>query len=64
MSCKLRVAHFASYVYDVSFEETVLALTQGACIFILSEEDRFGDLAGAMTRMQISWAELTLTIVR
>ncbi|KAH8892344.1 non-ribosomal peptide synthetase [Thozetella sp. PMI_491] len=64
MTAHSRVGHFASYAFDVSIEETILTLMQGACSCVISDEDRLGDLAGAMNRLQVTWSELTPTVVR
>lgn len=59
-----RVLQFASYTFDVSIEEIFITLMYGACICIISDQDRFEDLAGAMTRMKVNWTELTPTVVK
>ncbi|KAL7914382.1 hypothetical protein GGI35DRAFT_467491 [Trichoderma velutinum] len=64
MSSESRVAHFSSYAFDVSIGETILALTHGACVCIISEEDRLGDLTAALNRLQATFTQLTPTVVR
>lgn len=60
-----RVAHFASYTFDVSMQEILLTLARGACICVLSDEERLGgDLEGAFRRRRIDWADLTPTVAR
>ncbi|OPB40688.1 hypothetical protein A0O28_0007680 [Trichoderma guizhouense] len=64
MNSESRVAHFSSYAFDVSIGETMLALTHGACVCIISEEDRLGDLTAALNRLQATFTQLTPTVVR
>lgn len=64
MTSESRVAHFASYAYDVSIEETILTLTRGACVCIISDDDRLADLPGALNQLQVNWADLTPTVLR
>ncbi|CAG9987268.1 unnamed protein product [Clonostachys byssicola] len=62
MNSDSRVLHFASYTFDVSIEEVCFTLVHGGCICVVSEDDRFDDLAGAMNRLQVTWADLTPTV--
>ncbi|KKP00783.1 hypothetical protein THAR02_07109 [Trichoderma harzianum] len=64
MNSESRVAHFSSYAFDVSIGETMLALTHGACVCVISEEDRLGDLTAALNRLQATFTQLTPTVVR
>ncbi|UKZ57179.1 NRPS [Trichoderma virens] len=64
MNSESRVAHFSSYAFDVSIGETILALTHGACVCIISEEDGLGDLTSALNRLQATFTQLTPTVVR
>ncbi|KAK2616710.1 hypothetical protein QQS21_000322 [Conoideocrella luteorostrata] len=64
MNSESRVAHFSSYAFDVSIGETMLALTHGACVCIISEEDRLGDLTAALNRLQATFTQLTPTVLR
>ncbi|KAL4967242.1 uncharacterized protein BDV14DRAFT_198344 [Aspergillus stella-maris] len=64
MTSESRVSHFASYAFDVSIEETVLALARGACVCIIPDKDRLGDLAGALNRLKVNWLDLTPTVLR
>lgn len=59
-----RVFQFAAYTFDVSTMDIYTALMQGACICIPSEEDRRNNIAGAMNRMMVNWADLTPTIAK
>lgn len=64
MTPSSRVLQFSSYAYGGSLIETLTALIQGACVCLLSEHERVNDFAGAMTRMDISWALLTPSFIR
>ena len=57
--CTSRVLQFASYSFDTSIEEILATLMAGGCICIPSEEERLGDLPGAINRMSVNLAELT-----
>ena len=59
-----RVVQFAAYAFDVSIEENIITLMYGGCVCIPSEEERLDDLAGAMRRMRVNWADLTPTVAR
>jgi amino acid adenylation domain-containing protein len=62
MNSDSRVLHFASYTFDVSIEEVCFTLMRGGCVCVVSEDERFGDLAGAINRLQVTWADLTPTV--
>lgn len=62
MNSDSRVLHFASYTFDVSIEEVCFTLMRGGCVCVVSEDERFDDLAGAMDRLQVTWADLTPTV--
>lgn len=64
MTNKSRVGHFSSYAFDASIMDTILALTRGACVCVIPEEDRFGNLGAAMNRLGVTWAYLTATVLR
>ncbi|KAI6365764.1 hypothetical protein MCOR25_005253 [Pyricularia grisea] len=59
-----RALSFASHSFDVTIEDNVTIPMFGGCICIPSDEDRFNDLAGVMTRMSVNWADLTPTVAR
>lgn len=59
-----RAIHFASYSFDVAIEESSIIPMYGGCICIPSEEERLNDLAGAMRRLRVNWADLTPTVGR
>ncbi|TLD30618.1 hypothetical protein PspLS_01710 [Pyricularia sp. CBS 133598] len=59
-----RALSFASHSFDVTIEDNVTIPMFGGCICIPSDEDRFNDLTGTMTRMSVNWADLTPTVAR
>lgn len=59
-----RAIHFASYSFDVAIEENTIIPMYGGCVCIPSDEERLDDLAGALTRLQVNWADLTPTVGR
>lgn len=59
-----RVIQFASYAFDVAIEENLISLMYGACVCIPSDAERLDDLAGAMRRFDVNWADLTPTVAR
>ena len=59
-----RVIQFAAYAFDVAIEENIMTLMYGGCVCIPSDDERLDDLAGAMRRMNVNWADLTPTIAR
>ena len=58
-----RTLQFASYSFAVSLVEMLNNFIHGGCICILSEEERRMNLGSAMSRMRVSWACLTSTVL-
>ncbi|EUC39879.1 hypothetical protein COCMIDRAFT_41693 [Bipolaris oryzae ATCC 44560] len=58
-----RTLQFASYSFAVSLVEMLNNFIHGGCICILSEEERRMSLGPAMSRMRVSWACLTSTVL-
>ncbi|KAJ5894898.1 hypothetical protein N7495_006589 [Penicillium taxi] len=58
-----RVLQFASYTFDASILEILSTLVHGGCVCVPSESERRGNIAEAMTRMNVSWAVLTPSFV-
>ncbi|RAH71302.1 amino acid adenylation [Aspergillus aculeatinus CBS 121060] len=58
-----RVLQFASYTFDASVLEILSTLVQGGCVCVPSEAERRGNIAEAMTRMNVDWAVLTPSFV-
>jgi non-ribosomal peptide synthetase component F len=54
-----RFLQFSAYTFDTSNGEIFLSLCVGACVCVPSEDERVNDLAGAMTRLSVSYAFLT-----
>lgn len=58
-----RVLQFASYTFDASILEILSTLVQGGCVCVPTESERRGNVAEAMTRMNVDWAVLTPSFV-
>ncbi|KAE8822123.1 hypothetical protein PTNB85_10512 [Pyrenophora teres f. teres] len=58
-----RTLQFASYSFAVSLLELLTNFIHGGCICILSEEERRMSLGSAMSRMRVSWACFTSTVL-
>lgn len=58
-----RVLQFASYTFDASILEILSTLVQGGCVCVPSESERRGNVAEAMTRMNVDWAVFTPSYV-
>ncbi|RAH79137.1 hypothetical protein BO86DRAFT_436606 [Aspergillus japonicus CBS 114.51] len=58
-----RVLQFASYTFDASVLEILSTLVQGSCVCVPSEAERRGNIAEAITRMNVDWAVLTPSFV-
>ncbi|KAJ9487561.1 hypothetical protein VN97_g5749 [Penicillium thymicola] len=58
-----RVLQFASYTFDASILEILSTLVQGGCVCVPSEPERRGNIAEAITRMNVDWAVLTPSFV-
>lgn len=54
-----RRLQFASYSFDTGIEDILSTLLTGGCICIPSEDERIGNIAGAMKRMNVTTADLT-----
>lgn len=59
-----RVFQFAAHTFDVSNADFGTTITRGGCICIPSDEERFNDLAGAITRLRANWMFLTPTVAK
>lgn len=64
VSAMSRFLQFAPYTFDVSYGDIFVALFQGGCICIPSEEERVNDLAGAIVRMNVNTACLIPSVAR
>lgn len=59
-----RALQFASYAFDVSVSDTLVALVSGATLCVPSEEERKGDLVQTISKYQITWADFTPSLMR
>jgi amino acid adenylation domain-containing protein len=57
-----RAFQFASLTFDAAVMEVLATLMHGGCICIPSEDERLNDVAGAIRRMDVSWAFLTPSV--
>lgn len=58
-----RFLQFASYSFDTSVEDILTTLLVGGCICIPSEDERRRDIVGAISRMNVTLADLTPSYV-
>ncbi|KAK2841631.1 NRPS [Arthroderma sp. PD_2] len=58
-----RVFDFASYAFDASWSNILHTLTSGGCLCIPSEIDRRNDVATCMNQMQVTYADLTPSVL-
>ncbi|CAG8883008.1 unnamed protein product [Penicillium egyptiacum] len=59
----VRQSQFLSYAFDGSMHEIFYTLANGGCLCVLSEDERMNDISGAMTRMGVTHAKFTPSIV-
>jgi amino acid adenylation domain-containing protein len=64
LNSQSRVLQFTSYAFDPCITEMLATLFAGGCICIPSEVERREDLATAVTRMRVNWADLTPSVLR
>ncbi|KAI9150478.1 Nonribosomal peptide synthase atnA [Paramyrothecium foliicola] len=57
-----RVLQFASYTFDNSLAEMFTTLMRGGCVCVPSDHERLNDLAGAINRLQVTFADITPTV--
>ncbi|KAK3903068.1 hypothetical protein C8A05DRAFT_43642 [Staphylotrichum tortipilum] len=57
-----RVLQFAAHTFDNSVEEMFTTLIHGGCVCVPSDEDRLGDLPGAIDRLDANFMDLTPTV--
>ncbi|ORY11754.1 nonribosomal peptide synthase [Clohesyomyces aquaticus] len=58
-----RTFQFASYTFDASCVEILVALTVGATVCVPSEDERMNDPAGAIQRLKATWCFLTPSVL-
>ena len=59
-----RVLQFAAYTFDVSIGEILTTLSRGGCICVMSEQDRLGNLSGAIEELRANWIFMTPTALQ
>jgi amino acid adenylation domain-containing protein len=59
-----RMFQWAAYMFDLSFGDIFVTLSQGGCICVPTENERINDLPGAMQRMRVDTACLIPSIAR
>ncbi|PHH74097.1 hypothetical protein CDD80_3318 [Ophiocordyceps camponoti-rufipedis] len=59
-----RVFDFASYAFDVAWDNFVHALTCGGCLCIPSEAERLEDVEGAVVALRANYLHITPTLLR
>jgi len=57
-----RFLQFAAHTFDNSIEEMFTTLIHGGCVCVPSEDDRLGDLPGAINRLGANFMDLTPTV--
>ena len=57
-----RFLQFSSYTFDNNLEEIFTSLMRGAVVCVPSDHDRLNNLAGAATRLQANFMDLTPTV--
>lgn len=64
LTSKSRVFDFASHAFDVAVHNMLATLVVGGCLCVPTENERLQDPAGAMTAMQVTFANLTPSVAR
>ncbi|KAL2157846.1 hypothetical protein VTH06DRAFT_4898 [Thermothelomyces fergusii] len=57
-----RFLQFATHTFDNSIEEMFTTLIHGGCVCVPSEEDRLGNLPGAISNLDANFMDLTPTV--
>ncbi|KAL2183691.1 non-ribosomal peptide synthetase [Thermothelomyces heterothallicus CBS 203.75] len=57
-----RFLQFATHTFDNSIEEMFTTLIHGGCVCVPSEEDRLGNLPGAIDKLDANFMDLTPTV--
>ncbi|KAK0701263.1 hypothetical protein B0H67DRAFT_650496 [Lasiosphaeris hirsuta] len=58
MDPETRAFQFASFTFDISLHDMITTLQFGGCVCMPSEEERLGDVAGAMRKMDVNYTFL------
>ncbi|KAF4965254.1 hypothetical protein FSARC_6933 [Fusarium sarcochroum] len=59
-----RVMQFAAYTFDASICEIFAPLIVGACLCVISDDERMDDLAAAINARKADWIMLTPTVAQ
>lgn len=59
-----RAMQFAAYTFDASICEIFAPLVVGACLCVISDDERMDDLAGAINARKANWIMLTPTVAQ
>lgn len=59
-----RVLQFAAYTFDASICEIFAPLVVGACLCVISDDERMDDLAAAINARRANWIMLTPTVAQ
>ena len=59
-----RVMQFAAYTFDASICEIFAPLVVGACLCVISDDERMDDLAAAINARKADWIMLTPTVAQ
>ena len=59
-----RVLQFSNLCFDASVMEILTTLITGACVCIPDDEERMNDIAGAISRMSVTWTLLTPSVAK
>ncbi|KAG9235149.1 hypothetical protein BJ875DRAFT_529770 [Amylocarpus encephaloides] len=62
MTQRASVLQFARYTSSVSNSEILTTLINGGCVCIPSDDEKAGDISGAINRLDVNWAFLSPTI--
>ncbi|KAL2192774.1 non-ribosomal peptide synthetase [Corynascus similis CBS 632.67] len=57
-----RFLQFAAHTFDNSIEEMFTNLIHGGCVCVPTEDDRLGDLPGAINKLDANFMDLTPTV--
>ncbi|KAK0633803.1 hypothetical protein B0T14DRAFT_418296, partial [Immersiella caudata] len=57
-----RMVQFSAYTFDISIQDIYTTLQSGACLCIISEEDRIANLSATMRAYGVTCAGLTSTV--
>lgn len=59
-----RIFDFSSYAFDAAWSNFIHSASSGACLCVPSESERKDDIEGIMSRMKVTYADLTPSTAR